>query len=84
MVPPFPCPAPVRKSLTWSLAIYFALALVVCAMKPRHLVDDNGQLKTLGVSSPETMSIFAAPVVAAMLATSAVFIPLVTQLSARE
>ena len=71
----------VRACLPWSLSVFFTLVLVMCTIKPSHLLDDQGRFKRMGVSDQRDTSILAAPTIAFVLATSAIFFPLVASMS---
>ena len=68
--------ASVHESLPWTLALFFSLAMALSTLKPSFLLDDEKRFKRLGVSDPETTSIFAAPTVAFVIAVVSVFLPL--------
>ena len=68
--------ASVQESLPWTLALFFSLAMALCALKPSFLIDDERRFRRLGVSDPETTSIFAAPTLAFVVAVVSVFLPL--------
>jgi len=68
--------AGVHESLPWTLALFFSLAMALCALKPAFLLDEERRFKRLGVSDPDSTSILAAPTVAFVVAVVSVFIPM--------
>jgi len=70
--------APISSSSTlgWMLVVYCTLACVIWTVKPRYLFDDSGRFRALGVSDREKSSIFAAPMVMAVVAIVSAFVPL--------